>query len=109
MSQLSDIVRRGWPRTTRPTGRKHKLKCRQPFFRDIVEGRKTFELRLNDRGYNAGDVLTLLEVEPPDAPGGNRLLTGEQVDVIVTYVTSGPPWLSNGYVCMSIALFEDND
>ena len=36
---------------------KHNLKIEKPFADAIVEGRKTFELRRNDRGFNAGDTV----------------------------------------------------
>ena len=39
--------------------RKHTLKCVQPFFNEVKAGRKTFELRLNDRFYQEGDLIEL--------------------------------------------------
>lgn len=38
---------------------KHELKIEEPFYKAIVEGKKTFEIRYNDRGYNAGDTVEL--------------------------------------------------
>ena len=38
----------------------HILKCQQPYFDDIWEGYKTFEVRLNDREYEAGDSVLLI-------------------------------------------------
>lgn len=35
----------------------HYLKIEKPFADAICDGRKTFELRRNDRGYNAGDTV----------------------------------------------------
>ncbi len=35
----------------------HYLKIKRPFADAICDGRKLFELRRNDRGYNAGDVI----------------------------------------------------
>lgn len=37
----------------------HKLKIDMPYYNAVAEGRKTFEIRLNDRGYNAGDTIIL--------------------------------------------------
>lgn len=37
----------------------HELKCVDPFYEDVAEGTKTFELRMNDREYNDGDQLLL--------------------------------------------------
>ena len=42
----------------------HDLKCVPPFFDDVLEGRKTFEIRKNDRDYRVGDTLILNEYQP---------------------------------------------
>ncbi len=42
----------------------HELKCHPHFFAAIVEGKKTFEIRRNDRRYRVGDTFTLREYEP---------------------------------------------
>lgn len=42
----------------------HELKVWPQFFRPLVTGERTFELRLDDRGYQAGDVLVLREWDP---------------------------------------------
>jgi ASC-1-like (ASCH) protein len=39
----------------------HKLKILPQYFNPIIEGRKTFEIRENDRGYQAGDTVELCE------------------------------------------------
>ncbi len=39
----------------------HELKTIPPFFQDVLEGRKTFELRKDDRGFREGDELWLRE------------------------------------------------
>ena len=35
----------------------HELKIQEPYADAILDGRKTFEVRMNDRGYNAGDKV----------------------------------------------------
>ncbi len=35
----------------------HIIKIKEPYADAIIDGRKTFEVRLNDRGYNAGDKV----------------------------------------------------
>lgn len=42
----------------------HVLKCHPHFFAAIVEGKKTFEIRRNDRRYQVGDTFTLREYDP---------------------------------------------
>lgn len=37
----------------------HKLKIEEPYYIAVVEGRKTFEIRFNDRGFQAGDTVEL--------------------------------------------------
>ena len=39
----------------------HELQTIPPFFQDVLEGRKTFELRKDDRGFSEGDELWLRE------------------------------------------------
>jgi hypothetical protein len=42
----------------------HELKTWPEFFNDIVNGNKPFEVRKDDRGYRAGDILRLREFDP---------------------------------------------
>ena len=63
--------------------RAHKMKCWPQFFEDIISGKKTFEVRDDDRGYQEGDVLHLREYEPEDEAG----YTGRERLYVVTYMT----------------------
>ncbi len=42
----------------------HRLKCWRSNFLDIVDGKKPFEVRVNDRDYRVGDILELWEWFP---------------------------------------------
>lgn len=42
----------------------HALKLVQPYFNDVKNGIKTFEIRRNDRNYKVGDILVLREYDP---------------------------------------------
>lgn len=42
----------------------HQLKCWPEFFDAIASGDKTFEARIDDRGFKVGDVLLLQEYDP---------------------------------------------
>jgi len=64
----------------------HELKIWPEYFRAVADGRKTFEVRRDDRGFAVGDVLKLREWEPV----GNRY-TGRRVIVEVTYKLAGAP------------------
>jgi hypothetical protein len=39
----------------------HRLKVDPQFFDDLVNGRKSFEVRLDDRNFKVGDILHLWE------------------------------------------------
>lgn len=73
----------------------HVIKCEQPYFEAILDGRKTFEIRFNDRGYQAGDTVTLLEIRKRFALEE----TGREITKRITYVTGynqHPNWVVFG-------------
>jgi hypothetical protein len=98
--------------------RNHDLKTIQPYFDDIVAGRKTFEMRLNDRQFQPGDTVTLREFNPAgacknlhekpehggDRPGPNCQYTGRVVRKFrIGYVLSAAPGVPLGdYVVFSL-------
>jgi hypothetical protein len=42
----------------------HELKIWPHFYEPVSQGKKTFEVRNNDRGFNAGDTVILKEWDP---------------------------------------------
>ena len=62
----------------------HALKCWPEFFQEIMEGRKTHDLRRHDRKYKVGDIIALKEFDP-----WLDQFTGRIQFVRVTYMTSG--------------------
>lgn len=42
----------------------HKLKTWPQYYERILSGEKTFEIRFNDRDFQAGDILVLQEYDP---------------------------------------------
>ena len=73
----------------------HELKTWPEYFRKVVSGDKTFEIRKNDRDYQVGDMLSLYEWCPEE-----EQYTKECVIVEVTYITDfGQP---EGQVVMAI-------
>lgn len=77
----------------------HVLKTWPEFFEAVLDGRKTFEIRKNDRDYHEGDSLVLQEWDPKD-----QKYTGRRVEARVTYATDGGALgcLAEGHVCMGI-------
>ena len=58
----------------------HKLKCETGFYQDVEIGRKTFEIRLNDRDFKLGDMIELNEVV-------NGARTGRKLQPVeITYI-----------------------
>ena len=81
----------------------HQLKIESEYFRKIVEGVKTFEVRKNDRDFHKGDYLGLNEITPhPCNAEGERKETGNFVLVRVLDIFSDNRFVKDGYVIMSI-------
>ena len=74
----------------------HELKIKHHYCIQIVVGAKSFEIRNNDRNFEAGDILHLKEIH--DETGE---YTGFEMFVRVVYIHSGLG-LQDGYVCMAI-------
>ena len=46
----------------------HTVKCYPEYFKPLMEGSKTFEVRENDRIYEVGDFLAVNEFLPEEDP-----------------------------------------
>lgn len=75
----------------------HELKITPEYFEAIAIGKKTFEVRANDRDYKVGDYLALNEY---DASGGSY--TGRSCMVYVDYILKDENYCKSGYVIMGI-------
>jgi hypothetical protein len=75
----------------------HELKISPVFFEDVLAGKKTFELRQNDRPYHAGDLLALNEYD-----ANSKRYTGASCVVYVDYILADEQYCKDGYVAMSI-------
>lgn len=76
----------------------HELKILPEYYRAIIEGQKTFEIRNNDRNFQVGDYLILKEFN-------DEKYTRQWVAVKVTYITNYEQ--KEGYVVIGIKLDED--
>lgn len=76
----------------------HELKVWPQFFKALVAGTKTFEVRMDDRGFAVGDTLRLREF----IPGGDY--TGREVSRVVSDILRGGDFgVEPGYVVLALA------
>ncbi|HHX19609.1 MAG TPA: DUF3850 domain-containing protein [Clostridiaceae bacterium] len=75
----------------------HAIKLQQPFFDAVLDGSKTFEVRLNDRDYREGDVVILIEVDHD----GKQVTPTRIVKADIGFVLEGYG-LKKGYVAFSL-------
>jgi len=74
----------------------HELKTVNPFFEDVWDLRKNFEVRKNDRDFQIGDKLKLLEVRTD----GKR---ERFIYVKITYILKGGQYgIDKDYVVLGI-------
>ena len=82
----------------------HNLKIWPEFFKALVAGEKTYDIRKNDRtgGFQVGDTIFFLEWDSK-----NERYTGHKIETKITHVLHGgthPPatdGLKAGYVALS--------
>ena len=77
----------------------HVLKIYEQYADAIAEGRKNFEVRLNDRGFNAGDKVAFLVKDEFELTNLKHPLAHKTFEI--TYVHSGLG-MENGYVVFGI-------
>ena len=80
---------------------RHELKTHRVFYKACVDGRKTFEIRRNDRNFYVGDELLLREID------GSGEYTGWSCLFRITYILNrrekiGRAGLAPGYCLLSI-------
>ena len=73
---------------------KHNLKLLPEYFIAILEGRKSFEIRKDDRGFELGDILILQEFD------GTRYTGREIVATVLLKLKN--EYCRDGYCTMSI-------
>lgn len=76
--------------------RTHKLKLPEPYFTEVLEGRKTFEVRRNDRGFQRGDTLVMWDVTSCDCDSPTCPRVRPAIERRVSFVFSGDPSLRDG-------------
>jgi len=82
----------------------HELKCDPGTFQVVLEGRKGWEMRKDDRDYQVGDAVVLCETTKTGeelAAGAPLLYTGRKAEGTVTYKLTGYG-LRDGWCILSI-------
>ena len=74
----------------------HELKTYPQYFEQTLKGKKSFEIRLNDRNFQVGDIVVLKEWDGAEYSG--RELTGE----IVYILSDDFVGLTKDYVVLSL-------
>lgn len=77
----------------------HTLKCDETYFAALRDGRKNFEVRRNDRGFQTGDQLLILRtrttlgrteyVNTAGVTAGQREQSAEALRFTVSYILQG--------------------
>lgn len=84
----------------------HDLKSWPEFFEPVLAGKKTFELRKDDRHFKVGDVLWLREWEPNTAKYSGRTMRKRityRMDGIGPGAITPMHGLMRGYVVLGIS------
>lgn len=78
----------------------HAVKILPQYFKDLVTGKKTFEVRKNDRNYKVGDFIALNEYNP------KKGYSGKFVMFKITYVLDNPEYCKTGYVILGLSEYS---
>lgn len=78
----------------------YDVKLGTTFFDDVKTGRKTFELRKNDRGYKEGDTIVLHEYK-------DGTTTGRTITKKIVYMLEDFTGLEDGYCILGLGEVEE--
>jgi len=92
--------------------RVHVVKSWKQWFKDVITGARTSDIRRNDRDYAVGDYLSLNEFDPI-----KREYTGRMCMVEITYIqqnhynpcAESPHCLTDGFAVLSIKLVKEKE
>ena len=74
----------------------HELKTRPNFFEAVVSGKKTFEIRRNDRNFKVGDRILLKEYSNETG------YTGKSAVFDITYIMTDKEYVKKGFAVLGI-------
>lgn len=75
----------------------HELKIYPEHFKDVISGRKSFEVRKFDRPFHEGDLIALNEFNPEA-----KCYTGNSCLVYIDYILNNPDYCKKDMVIMAI-------
>jgi hypothetical protein len=78
----------------------HELKSIPEYFKAVLDGFKTFEVRKNDRGFKVGDELLLKEWYE------EKGYSGREIVCVVQYILDTTEYCKEGYVVMAIKVLK---
>lgn len=79
------------------------LKTEEAYFKSIINGDKTFNVRKFDRPFEVGDDICLQEWDK-----NNKMYTGREWHGKITYILNDERFCKKGYVVLSIKPKETN-
>lgn len=77
----------------------HELKILSEYFNPVLQHKKNFEIRFNDRNFRIGDYIKLKEYNPKTNTYSGRTISGK-----ITYITDYNQ--KSGYVVFSFELIN---
>lgn len=78
----------------------HELKIYPRYFNAILDGKKGFEIRYNDRNYHVGDTVILKEWD-------NIKFSGREIHAVIDYLFDDKfVGMSDGYVAFQLGIFK---
>lgn len=92
----------------------HELKTLAPYFDAVARGDKNFEVRKDDRSFQAGDTVRLTRITQeyldreklpfPASPAPFNPVAPTPITATITYVLRGGQFgIENGYVVLALA------
>ena len=75
----------------------HSLKTEKVHFINVIEGRKTFEVRKNDKEYRVGDLIALNEWDKD-----KQRYTGNSCICYIDFILNDDNYCKEGYVILNI-------
>lgn len=86
----------------------HELKIKHEYLVEVVMGRKTFELRKNDRDYQVGDLIRFIDIRQSYSDGCEYVYIDKDTLYKITYVLKDVPQygLDKDYCILAIKKVE---